>query len=120
MRDIEDQNLPYCATAQVGVIAYSTLQSGLPTASLTRERIAQLSDDDWRKSRSADFQEPRLSNNLALVEVMAKIGARHEVSAAAVAIAWVLRDPAVTGGIVGVRRPDLVHEWIERCHQHSS
>ena len=57
------------------VIAYSTLQSGLLTRSMSRERIAQLPDDDWRKTRSADFQEPRLSKNLALVEVMADIGA---------------------------------------------
>ncbi|WKC45283.1 aldo/keto reductase [Pseudomonas veronii] len=113
MRDIEDHILPYCATAQVGVIAYSTLQSGLLTGSMTRERIAQLPDDDWRKSRSADFQEPRLSKNLALVEVMANIGARHGVSAAAIAIAWVLRDSAVSGAIVGARRPEQVNGLID-------
>ena len=113
MRDIEDEILPYCATAQIGVIAYSTLQSGLLTGSMTRERIANLPDDDWRKSRSADFQEPRLSKNLVLVEVMATIGARHGVSAAAIAIAWVLRDSAVTGAIVGARRPEQVNGLID-------
>lgn len=113
MRDIEEKILPYCATAQVGVIAYSTLQSGLLTGSMTRERIAQLPDDDWRKSRSADFQEPRLSKNLALVEVMASIGASHGVSAAAIAIAWVLRDSAVSGAIVGARRPDQVDGLVD-------
>ncbi|MFJ4259168.1 aldo/keto reductase [Pseudomonas monteilii] len=113
MRNVETQILPYCAASQVGVIAYSTLQSGLLTGSMSRERIAQLPDDDWRKTRSADFQEPRLSKNLALVEVMADIGARHGVGAAAVAIAWVLRNPAVSGAIVGARRPSQVDGLLD-------
>jgi aryl-alcohol dehydrogenase-like predicted oxidoreductase len=113
MREIEEQILPYCAESKIGVIAYSTLQSGLLTGSMTRERIANLPEDDWRKSRSADFQEPRLSKNLALVDVMANIGARHGVSAAAVAIAWVLRAPVVTGAIVGARHPDQVDGLID-------
>ncbi|SDB33594.1 Predicted oxidoreductase [Pseudomonas sp. NFACC23-1] len=103
MRDIEEDVLPFCEQAQMGVLAYSTLQSGLLSGSMTRQRIAQLPEDDWRKARSADFQEPRLSANLALVEVLAGIGERHGVSAAAVAIAWVLRKPVVTGAIVGAR-----------------
>nr|WP_256574056.1 MULTISPECIES: aldo/keto reductase [unclassified Pseudomonas] len=69
-------------------------------------------DDDWRKARSADFQKPRLSANLALVEVLAGIGERHGVSAAAVAIAWVLRKPVVTGAIVGARRRGQVDGLI--------
>ncbi|TCV57696.1 aldo/keto reductase [Pseudomonas fluorescens] len=112
MRDIEEDVLPFCEQAGIGVLAYSTLQSGLLSGSMTRERIAQLPDDDWRKARSADFQEPRLSANLALVEVLAGIGARHGVSAAAVAIAWVLRKPVVTGAIVGARRRGQVDGLI--------
>ncbi|EPJ97357.1 aldo/keto reductase [Pseudomonas sp. CFII68] len=112
MRDIEKDILPFCEEVAMGVLAYSTLQSGLLSGSMTRERIAQLPDDDWRKARSADFQEPRLSANLALVEVLAGIGERHGVSAAAVAIAWVLRKPVVTGAIVGARRPEQVDGLI--------
>ncbi len=106
MRDVETDILPFCARAGLGVIAYSTLQSGLLTGAMTRERIANLPDDDWRKHRSPDFQEPRLTANLALVDAFRRIGARHGVGPAAVAIAWVLRQPAVTGAIVGARRPD--------------
>jgi len=105
MRDVETDILPFCARAGLGVIAYSTLQSGLLTGAMTRERIANLPDDDWRKTRSPDFQEPRLTRNLELVEGFRRIGARHGVGPAAVAIAWVLRQPAVTGAIVGARRP---------------
>lgn len=108
MRDVEEDVLPFCEQAGIGVIAYSTLQSGLLTGAMTRTRIAQLPDDDWRKTRSADYQEPRLSRNLALVEVMRQIGQRHGLTPAAVAIAWVLRQSSVTGAIVGARRPAQV------------
>lgn len=105
MREVESDILPFCEQTGIGVIAYSTLQSGLLTGSMTRERIAHLPDDDWRKTRSPDFQEPRLTSNLALVETFRRIGQRHGVTPAEVAIAWVLRKPAVTGAIVGARRP---------------
>jgi aryl-alcohol dehydrogenase-like predicted oxidoreductase len=108
MRDVEKEILPFCEQAGIGVIAYSTLQSGLLAGAMTRARIAQLPDDDWRKTRSADYQEPRLSRNLELVEVMRGIGRRHGLTPAAVAISWVLRQPAVTGAIVGTRRPTQV------------
>lgn len=108
MREVEADILPFCEQAGIGVIAYSTLQSGLLTGAMTRERIASLPNDDWRKTRSPDFQEPRLTTNLALVEALRRIGQRHGLTPAAVAIAWVLRQPAVTGTIVGARRPEQV------------
>ena len=108
MRDAESNILPFCEQTGTGVIAYSTLQSGLLTGAMTRERIAALPDDDWRKTRSSDFKEPRLTRNLDLVESFRRIGQRHGLTPAAVAIAWVLRHPAVSGAIVGVRQPAQV------------
>jgi len=105
MRGIEQDILPYCAAENIGVIAYSPLQSGLLTGSMTRERLATLPEDDWRKSRSADYREPRLTQNLALVEQLRSVGSRHGRTPAEVALAWALRAPAVTGVIVGARRP---------------
>ncbi|KQV94081.1 aldo/keto reductase [Rhizobacter sp. Root1221] len=112
MREVEEDILPFCQQSGIGVIAYSTLQSGLLSGAMTRERIANLPDDDWRKTRSPDFQEPRLSRNLALVEVFRRIGAQHGLAPAAVAIAWALRQSAVTGAIVGARRPQQVDSLI--------
>jgi aryl-alcohol dehydrogenase-like predicted oxidoreductase len=112
MRGVETDVLPYCEQAGIGVIPYSTLQSGLLAGSMTRERIAGLPDDDWRKTRSPDFQEPRLTQNLALVEVFRRIGDRHGLSVAAVAISWTLRQPAITGAIVGARRAEQVDALI--------
>lgn len=113
MREVEADILPLCERAGIGVIAYSTLQSGLLTGAMTRDRIASLPDDDWRKTRSPDYQEPRLTRNLALVETFRRIGQRHGMTPAAVAIAWVLRQQAVTGAIVGARRPTQVDGLID-------
>lgn len=76
--------------------------SGLLTGAMTRERIAAMPEDDWRKG-NPNFQEPLLSRNLQLVERLRSAGQRHGASPGEVAIAWTLANPAVTGAIVGVR-----------------
>jgi aryl-alcohol dehydrogenase-like predicted oxidoreductase len=90
------------------VIVYSPMGSGLLTGKMTRERIENLPDDDWRK-RSPHFQEPQLSRHLALVERLRAVADRYETTPGAVAVAWTLRHPAVDGAIVGFRRPDQVN-----------
>jgi aryl-alcohol dehydrogenase-like predicted oxidoreductase len=101
-REIEDQVLPSCLREGIGVIVYSPMASGLLTGAMTRERAAQLPQDDWRKNHP-DFTEPQLSRNLALVDRLVEIGKAHNRSAGEVAIAWTLHNPAVTGAIVGAR-----------------
>jgi aryl-alcohol dehydrogenase-like predicted oxidoreductase len=106
-RDVEAELLPLAEREAIGVIVYSPMASGLLTGAMTRSRIAQLPDDDWR-SHDPRFQEPRLSRHLALVERLRAVADRHSTTPGAVAIAWALRDPAVDGAIVGFRRPDQV------------
>jgi aryl-alcohol dehydrogenase-like predicted oxidoreductase len=89
------------------VINYSPMASGLLSGKMTAERIAAMPDDDWRR-RSPQFQEPQLSRNLKLVELLREIGNAHKVQPGVVAIAWTLHNPAVTAAIVGARRPDQV------------
>ncbi|CAM4295224.1 aldo/keto reductase [Corallococcus exiguus] len=110
-QDIEDELLPYCQKQGIGVIVYSPMASGLLTGAMTRERILAMPDDDWRRG-SADFQEPKLSHHLSLVERMREVGARHGRSPAEVALAWTLRDPAVTAAIVGARSAKQVEGFI--------
>jgi aryl-alcohol dehydrogenase-like predicted oxidoreductase len=106
-RGVEEEILPYCGENDIGVIVYSPMRSGLLTGKMTPERVANLPSDDWRRN-AQDFQEPRLSRNLELVELLEEIGADHGLSPGEVAIAWTLRHPAVTAAIVGGRRPDQV------------
>jgi aryl-alcohol dehydrogenase-like predicted oxidoreductase len=101
-RQVEASVLPFAVKNHIGVIAYSPMYSGLLSGAMTRERIAALPDDDWRRSNS-NFQEPRLTANLRLVESLREIGDRHNVSPGQVAIAWTLHNPSVTGAIVGMR-----------------
>jgi aryl-alcohol dehydrogenase-like predicted oxidoreductase len=101
-REVEAEILPYCKGYSIGVIVYSPMGSGLLTGAMTRERIAQLPEDDWRK-RHADFNEPNLSRNLALVDLLQQIARNHGRTPGEVAIAWTLQNPAVTGAIVGAR-----------------
>ncbi len=94
--------LPYCLAKRIGAIVYSPMKSGLLTGKMTRERIAAFPPDDFRR-RALAFQEPNLTRNLELAELLKRIGAAHGRSAGEVAIAWTLANPAVTGAIVGMR-----------------
>jgi aryl-alcohol dehydrogenase-like predicted oxidoreductase len=109
-REVEADVLPYCAEHNIGVIAYSPMGSGLLTGTMTRERIASLPEDDWRR-RSPQFQEPLVTRNLKIADKLKEIAAHHNRGAGEIAIAWTLRnspEQMVTGAIVGVRNPEQV------------
>jgi aryl-alcohol dehydrogenase-like predicted oxidoreductase len=110
-REIETEILPFCIDHDIGVIVYSPMASGLLTGAMSRERIANLPADDWRRS-NAEYQEPRLTRNLELVQFLTDIGFPHQMSPGEVAIAWTLGHPGVTGAIVGARRPDQISNLI--------
>jgi aryl-alcohol dehydrogenase-like predicted oxidoreductase len=109
--EVEAEVLPWCLANGTGVIAYAPMKSGLLTGKMTMERMASLPEDDFRR-RNPFFQEPALSRSLALVEVLRKIGDRHGKTPGEVAIAWVLRHPAVTAAIVGLRSPAQLNGTI--------
>ena len=107
VRGVEKEILPYCLQNNIGVIGYSPMRNGLLSGGMTRDRVANLAEDDWRR-RNPDFQEPNLTRNLEIADLLKQIGARHGRTAGEAAISWVLRNPAVTGAIVGVRKADQV------------
>ncbi len=100
--EIEKEILPFALENNIGVIVYSPMKSGLLAGAMTRERVAAMPEDDFRK-RTPNFKEPLLSRNLELAGLLGAIGRRHGRTAGEVAIAWTLRHPAVTGAIVGMR-----------------
>lgn len=110
-RQAAEAEIPWCAAHHSGVIVYSPLQSGLLTEGFTATRIASLPQDDWRR-RSPDFKPPRLGRNLELRNALRPIAQRHGATVSAVAIAWTLAWPGVTGAIVGARSPDQVDGWV--------
>ena len=110
-RQAATREIPWCARHNTGVICYSPMQSGLLTDTFSREQVARFAEDDWRR-RSPDFNEPNLSRNLALRDALRPIAQRHGATVSAVAVAWVLAWPGVTGAIVGGRSPQQVDGWI--------
>jgi aryl-alcohol dehydrogenase-like predicted oxidoreductase len=110
-RDAAAAEIPWCAKHKTGVIVYSPMQSGLLTDRFDRQRVAKLAEDDWRRG-SAEFQEPNLTRNIALRDALRPIAERHHTSVSAVAIAWTLAWPGVSGAIVGARSPQQVDGWI--------
>jgi aryl-alcohol dehydrogenase-like predicted oxidoreductase len=55
------------------------------------------------RRNAKNYQEPSLSRNLAVADLLKTIGARHNVTAGVIAIAWTLHNPAITAAIVGGR-----------------
>jgi aryl-alcohol dehydrogenase-like predicted oxidoreductase len=110
-RDVATTEIPWCAAHDTGVIVYSPMQSGLLTDRFSQERLATMAADDWRR-RNPQFQPPRLEANLALRDALRPIAARRGVSVGAVAVAWTLAWPGVSGAIVGARSPEQVDGWI--------
>jgi aryl-alcohol dehydrogenase-like predicted oxidoreductase len=114
-RGLADREIPWCAAHGTGVIVYSPMQSGILTDSFSTERVAALADDDWRR-KSPEFREPKLSANIALRDALRPIAARHGTSVSAIAVAWTLTTPGVTGAIVGARSAAQVDGWIGAAH----
>jgi aryl-alcohol dehydrogenase-like predicted oxidoreductase len=110
-RTAAEKALPWCARHETGAICYSPMQSGLLTESFTVESVSAFASDDWRR-RAQEFQQTNLTRNLALRNALRPIANRHGTSVSAVAIAWTLAWPGVTGAIVGARTPAQVDGWI--------
>lgn len=114
-RDAAAQQIPWCEAHQTGVICYSPMQSGLLTDRFSAERVARMADDDWRR-RSAEFNPPNVTRNMALRDALKPIAQRHGTSVSSVAIAWVLSWPGVTSAIVGARSPEQVDGWVDAAN----
>ena len=110
-RDMAASELPWCREHGTGVIVYSPMQSGLLTDAFSAERAAALPEEDWRR-RSSDFRAPKLARNLALRDALQETARRRDTTVAALAVAWTLAWPGVTGAIVGARSPRQVEGWI--------
>ena len=111
-RSAAEREIPWCAARETGVICYSPMQSGILTDRFSAQRVQAMAEDDWRR-RNVHFQSPALEQNLELRDALGPIAARHGTTVAAVAIAWTLAWPGVTGAIAGARSPEQVDGWID-------
>lgn len=114
-RAIEQEILPFAQANGIGVINYSPMVSGLLTGKMTAERVANFPADDWRR-RNVEFNEPRFTRNMKLVELLRTIGSEHGVGPGVVAVAWTLHHPAITAAIVGGRSAQQVDGLVPALH----
>jgi aryl-alcohol dehydrogenase-like predicted oxidoreductase len=110
-RGMANSELMWCREHNTGVICYSPMKAGILTDAFGADRVAAMPDDDWR-TRDDAFKEPWLTRNLSLRDALRPIARRHDRTVAAVAVAWVISWPGVTGAIVGARSPQQVEGWI--------
>jgi aryl-alcohol dehydrogenase-like predicted oxidoreductase len=100
-REIEHDVLPFCQQHSIGVLCWSPLASGFLADGFD---LDNLDPNDFRKGRPY-AQEPIFSKIRDLRAVLEQIAQDHNKTMAQLAIAWVLRQPAVTGAINGIRSP---------------
>jgi aryl-alcohol dehydrogenase-like predicted oxidoreductase len=110
-RDSASDVIPWAAAHGTGVIVYSPMASGILTDSFNRARVVAMAEDDWRR-QAGNFNEPALSRNVALRDALRPIAGRHGTTVSAVAVAWALAWPGVSGAIVGARSPEQVDGWL--------
>jgi aryl-alcohol dehydrogenase-like predicted oxidoreductase len=109
---IAEREIPWCVAHETGVICYSPMQTGILTDAFSMDRLSHMAPDDWRQN-SPDFREPKLSANIALRDALRPIAQRHGTTVSAIAVAWTLATPGVTGAIVGARSAEQVDGWID-------
>jgi aryl-alcohol dehydrogenase-like predicted oxidoreductase len=100
-RDPETEVLPTCRELGIGFVPYSPLGRGF-LAGAIRSTDA-LSDKDWRRTLPR-FQEDAIKANLSFVETLEKLAGDKGVSAAQLALAWVLHQGDFIVPIPGVRK----------------
>ncbi len=105
-RDAERELLPYCAKHDIGVVAYSPMASGLLTDKFD---FGSLAEDDWRR-KSPRFGESARVNVGNLLKELRPIAAKYNLGISQLAIAWVLKNPAITSAIVGARKRWQIEE----------
>jgi len=100
-RDVEDEILPVCRELGIGFVPYSPLGRGFLAGGISR--LDDLPADDWRRN-DPRYSAKNLPHNLAIVDTVAKVAARHGVSNAQVALAWLLAQGDDVVPIPGVKR----------------
>jgi aryl-alcohol dehydrogenase-like predicted oxidoreductase len=114
-RRMEREIFPYCQASGIGVMGYGSLGHGLLTGAFTAD--TRFADPDWR-ARGIAFGQPilkpeNLKANVAVVERLRReVAAPRAVPVSHVALAWVLRQPAVSTALVGARNPAEVEDTL--------
>jgi aryl-alcohol dehydrogenase-like predicted oxidoreductase len=111
-RDAAADVIPASRAQGTAVLAYAPMESGLLTGTFAPERVASLSETDWRRSDPA-FTGEGLRRNLAVVDALSAVATARGVTISAIAVAWTLSFEGLTAAIVGARKPEQIADWID-------
>lgn len=107
-RDVEDTVLPTLRELGIGLVPYSPLGRGFLTGNV---KPGELAGDDWR-SNMPRFKGEAGAHNLRLVEALQALAVRKGVTAAQLALAWVMHQGDDIVPIPGTRRIERLEENI--------
>ncbi|MCY3762443.1 MAG: aldo/keto reductase [Gemmatimonadetes bacterium] len=108
-RGIEAEDIPFCVEHGIGILAYSPLGQGLLTG---RYRPGhRFAADDYRSER-AHFQGEQFARTVAIADRLAELAADKGLSLVQLAIAWILRLPAISTVLVGAKNPGQLDDHL--------
>lgn len=110
----EREMFPTARELGVGIMAYGPMAHGLLTGTLSRENT--FDERDWRRQGTIFGQRlfgPNLGKNLDVVDQLVTVADRLGTTLPRLALAWVLRNPAVSVALSGCRTPREIEENVQ-------
>lgn len=106
-RDIEREIIPMALEENIGIMPWSPLAGGFLSGKYTRSI-------EKGGGRRDTFDFPPINKEKAydIIDVLIEIGKKFNTSAAQVAIAWLLKKPAVTSVIIGAKKQEQLVDNI--------
>jgi aryl-alcohol dehydrogenase-like predicted oxidoreductase len=108
-RDVEDEILPTCRELGIGFVPYSPLGRGFLAGGI--RSLDDVAPNDWRRN-DPRYSPENLPKNLAIVDAIAVVAKRHNVSNAQIALAWLLAQGEDVVPIPGVKRRETMRDSV--------
>ena len=103
-RDLEREIIPMLGSEGLGLMVWSPLAGGLLSGKYSLGADGEIEGDGRRVA--FDFPVIDRQRTFAVVDAMRPIAEAHGTSVAAIALSWLLHQPAVSTVIVGAKRAD--------------
>jgi len=106
-REEEREMIPLCRDEGIGLIPWSPMARGFLAGNRRRQdygETARAKDDD--RAQAMYYRD----DDFAVVDRVGEVAAKHGVSNAQVALAWVLHQPGMTSPIIGATKPHHLEE----------
>ena len=106
-REEEREMLPVCKSEGIGVIPWSPMARGRLTRDADEVSARQKTDLVGKNLYDATVQADR-----EVIDAVARVAKARGVSRAQVALAWVLKNPAITSPIIGASKPHHLEDAV--------